>query len=108
MARYLLHVIGDIHQPLHSTNMYNATLGKDGDLGGNKINISLINGTTMILHSYFDAIALEQDPDNPIKRPLSDADKKSIEDNARTLMNAYPATSLSDLIAITDPKVWGV
>ena len=23
MARYLLHIVGDLHQPLHGTNMYN-------------------------------------------------------------------------------------
>lgn len=33
MARYLLHLVGDIHQPLHCTNMFNSTL-KNGDLGG--------------------------------------------------------------------------
>ena len=32
-ARYLLHLVGDIHQPLHSTMMYNATY-KTGDMGG--------------------------------------------------------------------------
>lgn len=34
MARFLLHLAGDIHQPLHSVTMYNSTL-KTGDLGGN-------------------------------------------------------------------------
>ena len=33
MARYLSHVVGDIHQPLHSTNFFNKTYPK-GDLGG--------------------------------------------------------------------------
>ena len=33
MARYLLHLVGDIHQPLHSVTMYNSTL-KKGDAGG--------------------------------------------------------------------------
>jgi len=33
MARYLLHVVGDIHQPLHDTMMFNGTY-KTGDLGG--------------------------------------------------------------------------
>jgi hypothetical protein len=33
MARFLLHLVGDIHQPLHSTCMYNQTF-KTGDLGG--------------------------------------------------------------------------
>ena len=33
MARYLLHVVGDIHQPLHNTNLFNKTY-EYGDLGG--------------------------------------------------------------------------
>lgn len=33
MARYLLHLVGDIHQPLHSTMMFNNTY-KNGDQGG--------------------------------------------------------------------------
>lgn len=33
MARYLLHLAGDIHQPLHSVSMYNST-HKKGDMGG--------------------------------------------------------------------------
>jgi len=34
MARFLLHLVGDIHQPLHSTMMFNNTY-KNGDQGGN-------------------------------------------------------------------------
>jgi S1/P1 Nuclease len=40
MLRYLIHVIGDVHQPLHDSNFYNETYPK-GDLGGNKINIKV-------------------------------------------------------------------
>lgn len=36
MARYLLHLAGDIHQPLHSTAMYTKEF-PDGDLGGKNI-----------------------------------------------------------------------
>ena len=42
MARFLLHLVGDIHQPLHSTSMYNSTF-KKGDMGGNKIHYFLGN-----------------------------------------------------------------
>ena len=35
MARYLLHLAGDIHQPLHPVTMYNQTFkAPKGDLGG--------------------------------------------------------------------------
>ena len=33
----------------------------------------------MNLHAYFDAIALDQDPDNRIERPLNDTMRASIE-----------------------------
>ena len=33
MARYLLHLAGDIHQPLHASCLYNNEY-PDGDLGG--------------------------------------------------------------------------
>lgn len=81
MARYLLHLVGDIHQPLHSTLMYNATY-KTGDLGGNLIKMLTPAGATMNLHSYFDSIALEQDPDNRIERPLNDTFRKTLQDQA--------------------------
>jgi hypothetical protein len=77
MARYLLHLVGDIHQPLHSTMMYNNTY-KTGDLGGNLIHILTPNGTDMNLHAYFDSIALDQDPVNRIERPLNDTFRVTI------------------------------
>jgi hypothetical protein len=107
MARYLLHVVGDIHQPLHSTNFFNATY-KTGDLGGNLIKVNLLNGTSFNLHSYFDSIALEQDPDTRIDRPLNDTFRATLEDEAKQLMKDYPADSMSDLLSVTDPKRWGV
>lgn len=36
MARYLMHVVGDCHQPLHNTNFFNKTYPK-GDLGGKHV-----------------------------------------------------------------------
>ena len=62
MMRYLIHVIGDMHQPLHNSNFYNATY-KTGDFGGNLINlivqssniIQKIDGTKVNLHAYWDA-----------------------------------------------------
>ena len=93
MTRYLLHVVGDIHQPLHSTNYFNETF-KNGDLGGNRINVTLLNGSDFNLHSYFDSIALEQDPDNRIQRPLNDSFRQQMEDEARELMSKYTPESL--------------
>eukprot|EP00919_Chromeraceae_sp_WS-2016_P078390 GHVR01185710.1.p1 GENE.GHVR01185710.1~~GHVR01185710.1.p1 ORF type:complete len:101 (-),score=6.90 GHVR01185710.1:533-835(-) len=43
-ARYLVHLLGDVHQPLHSAALFNHTF-KNGDLGGNLLKIKLVNGT---------------------------------------------------------------
>lgn len=107
MARYLLHLVGDIHQPLHNTNMFNLTY-KTGDLGGNMIKITTIDGKSMNLHAYFDSIALDQDPDTGIIRPLNDTFRKDFEDEARSIMNRFPAAELEKELSVKDPHAWGV
>lgn len=59
MARYLLHLVGDSHQPLHSVNMFNSK-HKTGDLGGNLVHIITTpstNSTNINLHAYMDSMA---------------------------------------------------
>lgn len=63
MARYLIHLAGDVHQPLHSVLMFNS-LHKTGDAGGiskfslgNNVNITLRDGKKTNLHSYMDSMA---------------------------------------------------
>ena len=34
-ARYVVHLVGDIHQPLHSVALFNETY-PNGDIGGNR------------------------------------------------------------------------
>lgn len=67
MMRLLIHIVGDMHQPLHNVNMYNYTY-TNGDLGGNREKILLLNKTSMILHSYFDSGATRL---ADFQRPLS-------------------------------------
>lgn len=70
-ARYLIHVVGDIHQPLHSVSMYNETF-PNGDRGGNSLKIQLMNGTLRDLHSFWDAGAFRIQNDSwYIVRPMN-------------------------------------
>ena len=48
-----------------------------------------IDGKAIDLHSYFDAIALDQDPDNRISRPLNDTMRASLDQEARSIMQQY-------------------
>lgn len=73
MMRYLLHVVGDMHQPLHNANLYNLTLPPGGDIGGNVENVTAPDGTVVNLHGFFDSGALKfQMPSfNWIQRPFN-------------------------------------
>lgn len=52
---WLIHLVGDAHQPLHSTSLY-STKFKKGDRGGNSINIETTSGQKMDLHAYWDSL----------------------------------------------------
>lgn len=62
-ARYLVHLVGDIHQPLHSVSLYNRTFPK-GDAGGNLLKIRILNGTSQNFHSFWDSGAFRVQNDS--------------------------------------------
>jgi len=70
-ARYLVHLAGDIHQPLHSVSLYNRTYPK-GDAGGNLLKLKILNGTVQNFHSFWDSGAfLVQNDSYTFVRPMS-------------------------------------
>jgi hypothetical protein len=50
---WILHLIGDMHQPLHAAAMYSARFPK-GDQGGNLVIVGGKNGGSTALHSLWD------------------------------------------------------
>ena len=54
MARYLIHMVGDIHQPLHAANLINKTYPA-GDLGGNKLKVNFLKETNFNYHTLWDS-----------------------------------------------------
>lgn len=70
-ARYLIHMVGDIHQPLHSVALYNHTFPK-GDAGGNFLKITTLNKTVQNFHSFWDAGAFRLQNDSyTFVRPMN-------------------------------------
>jgi len=65
--RNLLHLVGDIHQPLHATNRF-STETPDGDRGGNSFSVKGISGIHN-LHALWDSTAGLLD--NSLNRPYS-------------------------------------
>lgn len=87
---YLIHLVGDIHQPLHSVSRYSKDHPKGtGDEGGN---FFLIDGPRRKLHSYWDAAGgLFNFQD--VTRPLTSAGWKQINNFAFDAKKAYPDTN---------------
>lgn len=88
-ARYLVHVVGDIHQPLHSVALYNATF-PNGDRGGNSLHIKLLNGSAQNLHSYWDAGGFGLQNDSwYMTRPLDLQNTTVLKSVAAELIKTY-------------------
>jgi hypothetical protein len=52
---WILHVVGDAHQPLHAAARYTLQI-PDGDAGGNAESVIPASGSSMALHAYWDAV----------------------------------------------------
>jgi hypothetical protein len=109
MLRYLIHITGDSHQPLHSTHLYaseifNKTL-TNGDVGGNLIPVMDIFGKNLTkLHSLWDSCLGLYDEFKEL--PLNSTDQAKIEDFAKDLTSAYPEDYFSDAIKVIDMSKW--
>jgi len=53
LMRYLIHVLGDIHQPLHASSLFDDRFPK-GDMGGNLYKIQYTENIEQ-LHKLFDS-----------------------------------------------------
>ena len=52
---WLLHLVGDAHQPLHASGRFTKSI-PGGDAGGNAENVIPATGETVALHAYWDSI----------------------------------------------------
>lgn len=101
-ARYLVHVTGDIHQPLHSVALYNETY-PTGDRGGNSIKIELQNKTEQNLHSFWDSGAFKIQNDTWfLVRPLDLANQTALNNVAYDYIKQYGA-SVEEIAKNLDP-----
>jgi len=104
-ARYLVHIVGDIHQPLHSVSMYNETF-PSGDRGGNSLHVVLLNGTTQNLHAFWDSGAFRVQNDSWfINRPMDLQNTTALKAVANSWISTY-GSQIETLGQILDPNVW--
>jgi hypothetical protein len=91
----ILHVVGDLHQPLHCAE-------RDGDKGGNGFRLK---GTSNNLHSLWDAGLTTAYRLKAKKTKGTDA---RIAEVASDLERRFPAASMAREIRVTDPHDWAM
>lgn len=106
--RWLIHIVGDIHQPLHSGTLVSSKLfgGKiaDGDWGGVKIPITIPNSPVKNLHALWDAAGLQYTSRFPL--PLNPKDRKVLENLALDAKQRFPKEFLGERCGELNPEVW--
>jgi len=96
--RFLLHFVGDAHQPLHCTNRVTAA-HPTGDRGGNDYLVS--SGRLRNVHMVWDsAVGLFED----VKRPMDADAEKTIRGFADRAIAANPPASFPNLSEMTFHK----
>eukprot|EP00300_Choanocystis_sp_HF-7_P039922 c6286_g1_i1.p1 GENE.c6286_g1_i1~~c6286_g1_i1.p1 ORF type:complete len:378 (-),score=48.68 c6286_g1_i1:152-1285(-) len=106
MIRWVLHAVGDIHQPLHTISMYTSQFPvPNGDLGGNFFRVYW-NNTKTNLHALLDSIVFTFLYE-PIPRPLTPLGHQRLLYFAQQAMTANPRSSFTDdELNELDPQVW--
>jgi len=83
--RFLIHYVGDIHQPLHSTSRVNDDY-PEGDRGGNSFHLPNKQKDSN-LHAVWDAVVYKYG--TSFKLPFSDSQWSSVGDIATTLDQTF-------------------
>lgn len=102
MMRWLVHIIGDMHQPLHTVSMF-SSLFPNGDQGGNLFLIQY-NPNITELHAFWDSGCGEYA--NDLIRPLDTGSRSYLIDEAEELIKNYSREDLESDLSISDFKEW--
>ncbi|EAR94988.2 p1/s1 nuclease (macronuclear) [Tetrahymena thermophila SB210] len=91
--KHLVHLVGDIHQPLHTVSFYSYQF-QNGDLGGNKQMVQLSDNRKNNLHFYFDSGAFYYTFEDRIHRPFNESFIDYFEEEIARLIKLYPREEL--------------
>lgn len=89
--RMVIHLVGDIHQPLHTSTLFDSDFPK-GDVGGNAFEIFYEKKKSLKnLHSFWDDFAHQY---GNIEVPLSELRQKRLISLVEDLLERYPRSEL--------------
>lgn len=95
---WILHLVGDIHMPLHNTSRVTKET-PDGDRGGNSFELS--DSWPWNLHAYWDGII---DIANPKADNVDDFDYYLA--NAEKIESKHPKSEFGELVALQNSTEW--
>ncbi len=95
---WVLHLIGDIHNPLHNASRV-TTKDPDGDRGGNSF--ALADKWPTNLHSFWDGII---DVNSPKSENTTSFDYYTTK--AKEISSKHPKEEFGKLIQVQDPSIW--
>ena len=100
--RFLIHLLGDMHQPLHCTQLWNSKF-PNGDLGGNFFKITY-DAAIKQLHALWDSGVGKLE--NDLNRPLSKEGWEVLHELADEFMSENPRNSFLYELSFKDPADW--
>ncbi len=100
--RFMVHIVGDIHQPLHAASYFSAQF-PSGDRGGNDWPVAGFSWTTE-LHALWDG-GLGQWQDDLV-RPLNATGTAWVTALSASVRALYPVASLAPEIAVYNASTW--
>ena len=93
---WVIHLVGDIQQPLHCVTLVNATYPKpQGDRGGNSFFVS-VAGNTINLHAFWDSL------------PGHSLDMRELTGRAADLAIKFPRAALPELTQARTALAWSL
>lgn len=101
---YLVHLVGDVHQPLHSTTRYSKK-HPDGDRGGNSFEIKFPEAFNK-LHSFWDGAGGAFNF-RKVQRPANNSIPAELAALAKRVTDAFPAdATAAEWRANMTPEKW--
>lgn len=101
--RYFIHVVGDIHQPLHATTYFSNKF-EDGDRGGNSWKVNYpANKEITNLHALWDACV---DQYGSIWTPISNSDWTTLRTVVKKLTDDLPRDKFSQRLSMYKYDDW--
>ena len=106
MLSFLLHLVGDIHQPLHCETLFDDKfLEPEGDRGGNNAWVKPPGGHAIKLHAFWDQLFGSS---GQLFHPLPLTMILASEHRAKELAPIFPRTALPELAGHTTPVSWSL